>query len=282
MFSKFREAREQKHIRDAKKGFSKKLIHAATKGDLEKVLKIISDCHHDPDVINYAPTLKTIGQSKLFDTIEQKHSTALEIAARNGHLGVVSALLKVRGIDLNARSCDFHMNTPLLSAVTFGHVKIAEALSEAFGVDPNIMSQTGETALTTAFLSCPEAVPAILKIPTLKINEVNRSKCSALHYAVRHRADGANYVDQLLAMPKIEIDLQDVDGYTPLMMAAKKGALITIELLIQAGADITRKNSSGLNAREIAVLFRHPEVIDLLDKHEQSLSQEPSITRNKP
>src|SRR3990167_10141973 len=91
------------------------------------------------------------------------------------------------------------MNTPLLSAVTFGHVKIAEALSEAFGVDPNLMSQTGETALTTAFLSCPEAVPAILKIPTLKINEVNRSECSALHYAVRHRADGANYVDQLLA-----------------------------------------------------------------------------------
>lgn len=282
MLSKFREAREQKHIRDTKKGFGKKLIHAATKGDLDKVLKIISDCHHDPDVINYSSALKTIGQPKLFGTIEPRHSTALEIAARNGHLGVVSALLKVRGIDLNARSCDFHMNTPLLSAVTFGHVKIAEALSEAVGVNPNLLSQTGETALTTAFLSCPEAVPAILKIPSLDINKVNGSKCSALHYAVRHRADGANYVDLLLAMPKIEIDLQDVDGYTPLMMAAKKGALITIELLIRAGADISKKNSSGLNAREIATLFRHPEVIELLDKYEQSLSQEPSITRNSP
>lgn len=281
MLSKFREVREQKHIRSAKKAFGKKLIQSAAKGDLDKVLKIIADCHGDPDVINYAPLLAAIGQPKLFDTIEQRHSTALEIAARNGHLGVVSALLKVRGIDLNARSCDFHMNTPLLSAVTFGHVKIAEALAEA-GSNPNLLSQTGETALTTAFLSCPDAVPAILKIPTLKINEVNRAKCSALHYAVRHRADGANYVDKLIAIPGILIDLQDVEGYTPLMMAAKKGALKSIELLIQAGADVTKKNSSGLNAKEIAVLFRHPEAVDLLEKHEQSLSQEPSITRNQP
>lgn len=281
MFNKFREVREQKHIRSVKKGLGKKLIHAAAHGDLDKVMKVIVDCKSDLDVINYAPKLGFRDQ-KLFESTEPRHSTALEIAARNGHLGVVSALLKVRGIDVNARSGDFQNNTPLLSAVTFGHLKIAEALSESFGINPNLMSQTGETALTMAFLSCPDAVPAILKIPSLNINDVNRAKCSALHYAVRHRADGANYIEQLLAMPGIEIDLQDCEGYTPLMMAAKKGAVKTIELLIQAGADIHKKNSSGLNAKEIAVLFRHPEVIDLLDKHEQSVSQEPSITRNQP
>ena len=58
----------------------------------------------------------------------------------------------------------------------------------------------------------------------------------------------------------------DLAGNTVLMGAAFKGHVPIVERLLAAGADETRKNGSGLDARAFAVAFGRSEVVAVLDR----------------
>ncbi|HTM63304.1 MAG TPA: ankyrin repeat domain-containing protein [Gammaproteobacteria bacterium] len=264
MLRKLRKAQEEKLSRNLKVKQGRALIRAARKGELQSLINILNACHNDLDVVNYKSESLFMFHDKCNGV------TALDIAAANGHIPIVSALLKIAGVNVNNQSPYLNMNTPLLSAITHKNMKIVEALAESGKLNPNLTNETGENALTLALLICPSMVPIILKISDLNINAVNKSKYSALHYAVKHKSPRCNYVPQLLATPGIQIDLQNLKGYTPLMLAAKKGDSDSFTALLDAGADLNKKDLAGINARKIAELFRHKEIIDIIDKNERN------------
>ena len=62
-------------------------------------------------------------------------------------------------------------------------------------------------------------------------------------------------------------DVNEGSGYyrnTPLMQAARSGDTATVELLLQAGADVNRRNAGGMTALSWAACENHPEVVKLL------------------
>lgn len=61
------------------------------------------------------------------------------------------------------------------------------------------------------------------------------------------------------------IDVADDDGRTPLMMAAHNGHVQIVELLVEFGANVTRKDARGRTARDYAVAARKSRVIEFFD-----------------
>ena len=57
----------------------------------------------------------------------------------------------------------------------------------------------------------------------------------------------------LMWQPSININLQDGDGYTPLLLAVKKMDVITAQLLVESGADTEVRNKVAQTALLIAV-----------------------------
>ncbi len=80
-------------------------------------------------------------------------STALCLAAANGHVGAISVLLSFFGVEVDAADCAGE--TPLIRAAAEGRVGAVEILLRS-GVDVDRRTKKGETALTVAMLACSE------------------------------------------------------------------------------------------------------------------------------
>lgn len=79
----------------------------------------------------------------------------------------------------------------------------------------------------------------------------DKNLCSMpLHKAVwRHNTELIAY---LLKQEGVELDEENVDGYTPLMIAVADGREDIANMLLNAGADPLKKNAKGLDATAVA------------------------------
>jgi ankyrin repeat protein len=198
-------------------------------------------------------------------------------------------------------------NTPLMIAASRG-VDAYPLLSllVRFGADCNKQNDKGETAL---FLACVNArkkvsfpytscfswerrvrgnriVKKLLEAganPNLKTKRAGTS--------VLHKACELGYHDVVEAlMPsesnaqykhKVKIDISNVAGETPLIIAAGSGHKALVELLLKNGADTSIRYShimGGMSALMMAVEHRHTEIVDLIVKHD--MDQEDASERS--
>ncbi len=104
------------------------------------------------------------------------------------------------------------------------------------GVDPNLVDGKGQTALILAL-----------------------------------RDDSPQVVDALLAQPRLQVDVANASGETPLMMAALKGKLDAMQALIQRGASVNRAGwsplhyaASGPEPKAVAILLDRGADIEAL------------------
>lgn len=76
----------------------------------------------------------------------------------------------------------------------------------------------------------------------LNIKIVDNDKNTKLHYLA-----ACGHVDKISrnSIEKQRIDIENSLGWTPLMMACKNGYLDMIKLLLELGADPSRKNKFG-------------------------------------
>jgi ankyrin repeat protein len=58
------------------------------------------------------------------------------------------------------------------------------------------------------------------------------------------------------------------EGLTPLHMAARNGHENTVKMLLTKGADASLKSKAGRTPMDLAKEKNHPEVVELLSKHE--------------
>ena len=71
---------------------------------------------------------------------------------------------------------------------------------------------------------------------------------------------------QTCALPISYIDAESPNKTTPLMMAARKGDLPAVKLLVQEGADLDLKNMLGLTAIDFARDANMRDVLHYLEK----------------
>ncbi len=154
---------------------------------------------------------------------DQQGCTPLILAAIQGHVAVVSVLLKQQGVDLNAVGLASVRCTALTGAIINRHTAIVRALLQA-GADPNLApGDGGKTPLMLAV--CPQ--PTDVKQNT-------------------------EMIDILFASPKINLNAVNKDGDTVLMVAIKEGLIVVVNKLLNLGIDTSIVNHKGETARTIA------------------------------
>ena len=194
----------------------------------------------------------------------------------------MAALLLDAGADANATT-DLGV-TPLWTACENGSAQMTRILLEV-GADPNAALLSGETLLMTATHSGSAAVIEQLLAAGADVNTAEQGRGqTALMWAVAQRHP--DVVEALLAHqpdvharsdvrtevvktspepwnPDYIIDLLQ-GGYTPLLFAARVGALDSARLLVAAGADVNDTAPYGTSATVVAAPSGHGELAAFL------------------
>ena len=62
----------------------------------------------------------------------------------------------------------------------------------------------------------------------------------------------------------VDLNIQRLSGYTPLIVASKNNKIEIVKLLLNAGADVNKQNISGNTALMSAALHNNREIVELL------------------
>ncbi|RSM12576.1 hypothetical protein CEP52_002345 [Fusarium oligoseptatum] len=174
-------------------------------------------------------------------------------------------ILKDEGMDINA--LDSEGQTPLLVAVKNMDLEpyiLEELLSAGATTGPMDDDEEGNVVIS-AIICCGHRRFSAWKIPHLlplvqDINSLSSGERSlnALHYCAFF--DAALAADALLRWPQTDIDAVDASGdLTAMALAAQRGSLEVLALLIKNGADIHKGRPIGK-----AICFGHIQAAKIL------------------
>jgi ankyrin repeat protein len=175
--------------------------------------------------------------------------TPLTLAATNGNARLVTALLEA-GADPSVMVGEGE--TILMSAARAGNVEIIEALV-AKGADVNAAEEwQGQTALV--FAATENHAAAVKALVALGADANVRSK----------RLEFPEFVFQTAGMIYA---VQPVGDWTPLMYAARDGAIDAVRALADSGANLNSKDPVGTTALTLAIQNGHFDTaVALLEK----------------
>ncbi|KUI71939.1 Ankyrin-3 [Cytospora mali] len=261
------------------------LLAAIRRPDALEMLRILLD----PDGSNHADINAGGGE----------YPTALHNAAWYGKMGVVKELVK-RGADVNAQGGIY--NTALNAAAISSYHDIAMHLLELKEqkVDPNLSAGMLANALSAALHSQTYELVEPLLEAGVDINATDDQGRSAFHIAARrgpweilqklfganeagnplpdkqgrtlihHAAMSENASDflQILVDENIDwddIDIEDVDGWTPLHWACRQNVnLEIVKALQRLGADLNRATGDEWTPLNIALTHDAGDIADYI------------------
>jgi hypothetical protein len=148
--------------------------------------------------------------------------------------------------------------------------EVIEFLLSNQATDVDISNKYGETPLMIASI---EGNLSLVK--TLVINKnahIDHIGWTPLHYA---SSRGHFEIAQFLLANGAIVDSMSPSNTTPLMMAVQSGNEQLIKLLLDKGADLQLRNSNGLSAIDIGVIYDKPWVVEGLSSRWLKLYKKP-------
>ncbi|KAG6609365.1 26S proteasome regulatory complex, subunit PSMD10 [Phytophthora cinnamomi] len=233
---------------------TEELFHASEIGDAEAVRGLVLD----PEVDINWQCVQSYGATPLIAGISNGHNEVVQVLlSADAELGV----LKTPDRNSPLHEAAFRGDPDVLQLVLN---KALEKSSEDAVSLINLQNQFGNTPLhNAARTGSPECVSHLLQAGAEhSIKNVNGS--IALHHACYSEKPNLEVV-QLLVEAGSDVNALDQQGYSPLIVAAKKNQTEAIEFLRKRGADNTLKNSFGENALHFAELRNNANAIHLLE-----------------
>jgi ankyrin repeat protein len=210
---------------------------------------------------------------------EADGTTALHWAVRSDDVELVSMMLRA-GADV--RAANRYGVRPLSLAALNGNAAMIERLLDA-GADPNTGNPEGETALMTAARAGSVSAVRLLAARGADVRARERwlGETPLIWAAAENHADVVRLLIELGADVNERSDVTDtpkldfprsggpnspfpVGGWTPLMYAARQGAIDTVSVLADAGANLNVTDPDGTTALVLAITNAHFDVAKLL------------------
>ncbi|EDQ89831.1 uncharacterized protein MONBRDRAFT_7785, partial [Monosiga brevicollis MX1] len=184
------------------------------------------------------------------------------LAAHHGHAGAVQALLTAGA---HPDATDLRGHRALHKAARAGHVPCVEVLLRG-KANPNATDKNNNTPLTYASdMGHPGICSRLLRAGAQISIASTASQGNPLHAAARNKR---NKVVQVLVQEAsrddLDINAADKNGYTALHLAALNGDVATSRVLVQHGADTTRRNKRGRTPSQEAQHAKHVQLANLL------------------
>nr|OQO32302.1 hypothetical protein B0A51_00361 [Rachicladosporium sp. CCFEE 5018] len=162
---------------------------------------------------------------------------------------------------INAQDDSGH--TALHIAIGLKHWKYAEALINA-GADLNIQAEVDDfTPLHTACVHASESfLLAMVARADADCTISAEGGRTALHLLCQRELCAVS--EAVLQKPGVNINAQQTDGVTPLIVAAENGAFDTVKMLLYHKADPGITHEMGDTALTIAITRKHTKIAKLL------------------
>ncbi|HRZ38501.1 MAG TPA: ankyrin repeat domain-containing protein [Candidatus Paceibacterota bacterium] len=203
-------------------------LHHAVLGGYRAVAETLIAAGADVNAKGYVPPIERQPQPSQSNWSEME-STPLHLAADKGYPSVAE-LLAQHDADLNAR--DRGGRTPLVRAILRRQPAVARLLLER-KADPNVLDEEGSSALVQALLQKQESLVELL---------------------LDHQAN----VDARVRAPDPEGD------WTVLFRAVWDGEVALARRLLDAGAEVNARATSGITPVHWAVIQNRPAMLELL------------------
>jgi ankyrin repeat protein len=261
------------------KDLAVELAEAAKAGELKKVescLKKKADVNAQVKVGRFKDTTALImaateGHLKVVQLLLNKKAdlkladkrgrTALSSAVTGNHLKIVKALLE-KGADANAT----WMGMSMLSLAVRGKVEMIELLLDK-GADINTKNDQGQSAFDIAV---PNNNYDVIKLLIDRKAKIDVS--AALVQAVSASPPSAKIIELFISQGA-DVNHKDKYGAPLLVKAANRNSAEVIALLLKKGADINATDKDyGRTALFVASGFGHAEVVKVLIKNKAKLN----------
>ncbi|MCJ1389992.1 hypothetical protein MMC18_002850 [Xylographa bjoerkii] len=202
-------------------------------------------------------------------TIDKKDRmgiTALAYAARRGDAQSVEALL-LKGADPNVE--DKEGSTPLRDAISSNKVRCVQLLLTA-GADAHHLDSLGKGLISHAiFMAVDTSVLEVLLSHNISINVADHNGVTPImdmaNISMEYTEEGS-IIEILLWLVDhgAELDHQNSNGDTSLMLAMKLRSHLMLIILLQLGADYSIENHSHETLLHYAALFGDMRCLEIL------------------
>uniref|UniRef100_A0A8D3CTR1 E3 ubiquitin-protein ligase MIB2 n=1 Tax=Scophthalmus maximus TaxID=52904 RepID=A0A8D3CTR1_SCOMX len=264
---------------------------------LEKLLSQSTEQDNPSRLVIEAPPSSAMNlQPLLFSwqvDIKNQGKTALQVAAHQGHMEVVKALLQANSsIEVkdedgdtalhytafgnqaeiarlllskgaNVNLLNNSMCTPLHIAVNKGFTDVVRVLTE-HSADVNLQDSYGDTPLHDAIAKdFRNVIEILVVVPNIDFTQQNHRGFNLLHHAALKGNKLAT--EKILGRARQLVDVKKEDGFSALHLAALNNHREVAEILVKEGrCDINIRNNRNQTPLQLAVTQGHTELVQLL------------------
>ncbi|XP_035864408.1 E3 ubiquitin-protein ligase MIB2 isoform X4 [Sander lucioperca] len=193
-------------------------------------------------------TVISVLEKLLSQSTEQDNPSRLVIEAAHGSANKVRELVQKYPDKVDIKN---QGKTALQVAAHQGHMEVVKALLQA-NSSIEVKDEDGDTALHYTAFGNQAEITRLLLNKGANVNLLNNSMCTALHIAVNK---GFTDVVRVLTEHSADVNLQDSYGDTPLHDAIAKDFRNIIEIMVLVpNIDFTQQNHRGFNLLHHAAL----------------------------
>ncbi|XP_010766506.1 E3 ubiquitin-protein ligase MIB2-like isoform X2 [Notothenia coriiceps] len=193
-------------------------------------------------------TVISVLEKLLSQSTEQDNPSRLVIEAAHGSANKVRELVQKYPDKVDIKN---QGKTALQVAAHQGHMEVVKALLQA-NSSIEVKDEDGDTALHYTAFGNQADITRLLLSKGANVNLLNNSMCTALHISVNK---GFTDVVRVLTEHSADVNLQDSYGDTPLHDAIAKDFRNIIEILVLVpNIDFTQQNHRGFNLLHHAAL----------------------------